>query len=62
MRDEGTGPSGPVCSKQAPNHLKLRWLRARVVLRYEATNGDGGRSYEIGIQVQISKHNYVLSG
>jgi len=40
--------------EQASNHLKLLWSNARVVLRYEATNGDGGRSSEIGMQVQIS--------
>jgi hypothetical protein len=29
-RDEG-GPLGAGLQEQAPNHLKLRWLRARVV-------------------------------
>ena len=29
-RDEG-GPPGVGLQEQAPNHLKLRWLRARVV-------------------------------
>ena len=48
--------------EQALNHLKLRWLRARVVLRYEATNGDGGRPSEIGIQVQISNYLKLLCG
>jgi hypothetical protein len=30
MRDGG-GPPGVGLQEQAPNHLKLRWLRARVV-------------------------------
>ena len=30
MKDEG-GPLGAGLQEQAPNHLKLRWLRARVV-------------------------------
>jgi hypothetical protein len=32
------------------------------VLRYEATNGDGGRPSEIGIQVQISNYLKLLCG
>ena len=31
-----------------------------MVLRYEATNGDGGRPSEIGIQVQISNYLKLL--
>ena len=28
---DGGGPPGAGLQEQAPNHLKLRWLRARVV-------------------------------
>ncbi len=31
MRDEGTRPLGAGLQEEAPNHLKLLWLRARVV-------------------------------
>ena len=45
---------------KVPNHLKLLWLKAMVVLRYEAANGDGGWPSEIGIQVQISNRLKLL--
>jgi len=44
----------------ASNRLKLHWSRAIVVLRYEATNRDGGWPSEIGIQVPVSNRLKLL--
>jgi len=45
---------------KVPNRLKLLWSKVMVVLRYEATNRDGGWPSEIGIQVPVSNRLKLL--